>query len=320
MKVVIVGLGYANYEPERAATARVGAELVLADPKDKAQVIELCKDAAAIAVRQIVIDKEVIGAMRCCKLIARYGIGCDNVDLQAAAEKGIYVCNVTTYCLHDVSEHAFALLMCAGREVVRHNRALLAGRWDINSEAPLHRMHGRTLGLVGFGQIPRHLAKKVKGLEFRILAYDPYVKAEDMRALGAEKAELEQVLRESDYISLHAAVTPETTHMIGEKQLSMMKKTAILVNTSRGALIDEKALAAAMKAKKIACAALDVFEKEPLQADSPLRGLDNVILTDHAAWYTEESIVELQQGVADLIEKTLKGETPPNIVNKKFMK
>ncbi|MFH0910888.1 MAG: C-terminal binding protein [Planctomycetota bacterium] len=320
MKAVIIDLGYADYEPEKAAAKSAGAELVLAGCKSQAEVLEACRDADAIAVRQSVIDRRAIDAMTRCRIIARYGIGVDNVDLKAAGEKGIYATNVTTYCLDEVAEQALALLLAAARKVILHDRFLRQGKWDMGPSEKLYRIQGRTLGLVGLGQIPRRLVKKVRGFSFRILAYDPYVSEEEMKKLGVGKADLETVLGESDYVSLHAAVTPETTDLMNEARLRLMKPTAILVNTSRGALVDEAALAKVLREKRIACACLDVYKTEPLEKDSPLRGLENCILTDHCAWYSEESIIDLQQAVADQMAIALKGGEPPSVVNRKYLK
>ncbi len=319
MKVAIIDLGYDDYDREEAAAKSGNAELVLADCKTPEDVKNACKDAVAIAVRQSVIDRDVIEGMTACKLIARYGVGVDNVDLEAAGQKGIFVTNITGYCNHEVAEQALALLLTAARKVLLHDRAVRAGEWDLSSREKLFRIQGRTLGLVGLGQIPRSLVAKVKGFDFRILACDPYVNEADMKAMGVEKADLETVLKESDFVSLHAAVTPETTHMIGEEQVRMMKRTAVLVNTSRGALIDEAGLARALRDKAIACAALDVYETEPLPAESPLRELDNCILTDHCAWYSEQSVAEMQEAVARQIAAVLKGDEPPSVVNQEFL-
>jgi len=319
MKIVVVDAGYPSYKWEEKAAREAGAELVLGGWTTKKELMDLCRDAEALTLRQTVVDREVIGKMKRCRIVARYGIGVDNVDLAAAAEKKIYVTNVKHYCYEEVAEQAFALLLAAARKVIVHDRALREGLWDISTKDPIHRIKGRTLGIVGLGQIPRRLVEKVKGLQLRIVGFDPYVSEAEMNDLGVEKVELDRLLAESDFVSLHAAVTKETRHMIGEKQLRSMKPSGVLVNTSRGALIDEAALFKALSGKWIDCACLDVYETEPLPKDSPLRKLSNCILTDHCSWYSEESIEELQRSVAEQVAIALKGEEPPSVVNKDLL-
>jgi len=314
-KVVVTDLGYQTYDYEKNVLKEVGAEVVLANAHTEDEGIKACKDADGILNRTTPMTAKVIAALEKCKVIARYGVGVDNVDLNAATKKGIVVANVPNYCNDEVSTLAVALMLALARKVVSHDKAVRAGAWDIGSKDPIYRTAGKTLGLVGFGRIARTVAKKMAGFEMKLLAYDPFITPEQGREAGAEMVELETVLSKSDFISIHAPMTTNTKHMINAKTLALMKPTAYLVNTSRGGLVDTAALAKALWEKRIAGAGLDVYEVEPLPMDSPLRKLDNVILTDHAGWYSEDSIVELQTCAAMAVAAVLAGKRPESAVN-----
>ncbi|MBM4082526.1 MAG: HEPN domain-containing protein, partial [Planctomycetes bacterium] len=244
-KVVITDLGYPTYKYEEEQLKPVGAELVLTNCRTEDEVAAAIRDADGVIVRLAPCTAKAINATTRCKVIARYGVGVDNVDLAAATAKGICVANVPDYCWDEVSEHALALIFSCARKTVRHDRLVRKGEWDIGSRDPIYRMAGKTLGLLGFGNIARSLARKAQGLRFRILAHDPFVKPEVAQELGATLVDMDTLLRESDYISVHAPNTPQTRHLVNEAALRKMKRTAILVNTSRGPLVDEAALARA---------------------------------------------------------------------------
>ena len=319
LKVVVVDLGYENYEPEREELAKIGATLILRDCKTEDDLLDAVADADGLLVRQAEISARVIAAAKRCKVIGRYGVGVDNVDLQAATEKGIMVVNVPDYCQEEVSDHALALLFACARRVVSRDRRVRAGEWDVGAREPVFRMRGKTLGLLGLGSIARTLARKVSGFGLRLIAFDPFVDADAARELGVELVDLERLFREADYLSIHAPLTDDTRHIVNEERLKAMKPTAIVVNTSRGPLIDETALVRALREGWIASAGLDVYEKEPPPADSPLRELPNVVLTDHAAWYSEEAVVELQRKAAAEVARVLTGQPPRNLVNKEVL-
>lgn len=314
-RVVVTDLGYPTYKYEEEQLKPVGAELVLTNCRTEDEVAAAIRDADGVIVRLAPCTAKAINATTRCKVIARYGVGVDNVDLAAATAKGICVANVPDYCWDEVSEHALALIFSCARKTVRHDRLVRKGEWDIGSRDPIYRMAGKTLGLLGFGNIARSLARKAQGLRFRILAHDPFVKPEVAQELGATLVDMDTLLRESDYLSVHAPNTPQTRHLVNEAALRKMKRTAILVNTSRGPLVDEAALARALKEGWINSAGLDVYEKEPLPADSPLRQLDNIVLTGHAAWYSEEAGVELQTKAAAEVARVLAGGWPKSLVN-----
>lgn len=315
-RVVVTDPGYESYQAERCALAAADAELV--PPRawqDPGELFEICRGAHGLLVRQAPVDRALIEALPDLKVIARYGIGVDNVDLAAATERGVVVANVLGYCVEEVSDQALALLLACARKLVDHDKRVRAGEWDIGPKDPVHRIAGRTLGLVGYGSIPRRLHQKVAGWRLQVLVHDPYLKPEAAAEAGVELRDLDALLAESDYVSVHAPSNQETFHLLDARRLALMKPTAVLVNTARGPVIDEAALAAALKKGRPAAAGLDVYEQEPLPAGSPLRALPNVVLTDHAGWYSEESIEELQRETALAAAAVLKGERPKSVVN-----
>ena len=281
-RVVVTDLGYASYQPEAVVLAEVGAELEARDCRTEDEIIDLARDADGVIVRMAPVTRRVIENLSRCVVISRYGVGCDNVDVRAATEHGIMVANVPDYCLEDVSDHALALLLSAVRKIPSHDKRVRAGDWDIGARDPVWRTKGKTLGLLGFGNIARTLARKVGGLELRIITHDPYVDPDTAAAAGAELVDFETLLTRSDYLSIHAPLNDGTRHIIDAPALAKMKPNAILVNTSRGGLIDTDALVEALRAGRIGVAALDVYEEEPPPKQSPLFALESAIVTDHA--------------------------------------
>ncbi len=261
------------------------------------------------------ITAEIMAKMPNCKIIARYGIGVDTIDLDAATEHGIIVTNNPTYCIEEVAEHTMAMLLTAARKIAFYDRMVRDGRWEVPPGKPIFRLAGSTVGLLGFGNIARHVAKAAAGFGMRVLYADPFVKAGQFDAPG-EKVELPELLSESDYVCIHAPLLPQTRGMIGKEQLAQMKNTAILVNCSRGPIIDTNALIAALDAKEIAGCALDTTDPEPLPKENALRGRENVIINPHAAWYSEQAMAGLQRGAPSEVRRVLEGEWPINVVNK----
>jgi D-3-phosphoglycerate dehydrogenase / 2-oxoglutarate reductase len=261
------------------------------------------------------ITAEVMARMPKCRIIARYGIGVDTIDLEAATREGIIVTNNPTYCVEEVAEHTLALLLACARKVAFYDRLVRGGRWEVPPGKPMFRLSGRTLGLVGFGNIARQVAVRAASFGMRIVFADPFVKDEP-RDIPARKVELEALLRESDFVSVHPPLTRETRGMIGDEALSKMKASAFLINCSRGPVVDTDALARALDAKKIAGCALDTTDPEPLPDPHPLRGRDNVIITPHVAWYSEQALVGLQAGAPSEVRRVLTGEWPVNVVNR----
>lgn len=314
-RVVVTDLGYPTYEHEKRVLEPAGAKLELAECRSEDEVIKACKGANGILNRAAPMSARVVTTLDKCKVIARYGVGVDNVDLDAATSMGIVVANVPDYCNDEVSTQAVALILSLTRRLVSHDKAVRNGAWDIGSAEPIYRTAGQTLGLVGLGRIARAVARKMQGFRMRIIAHDPYVSEEAAAKVGVELVDLDTLLSTADLISIHAPLMDATRKMIDADALAKMKPTAYLVNTSRGGLIDQTALVEALKDARIAGAGLDVYEVEPLEPDSPLKDLDNVILTDHAGWYSEDSIIELQTRAAKAVAAVLSGERPESVVN-----
>jgi D-3-phosphoglycerate dehydrogenase len=321
LKVVVTDLGYASYEPEKEILAEVGAEMVLARCSTQAEVGKACADADGVITRLAPVGAEAIAKMRKCRVISRYGVGVDNVDVAAATKRGIPVANVRDYCNEDVSDHALGLLLACARRVSSRDRQVRAGKWDIGAKEPIHRIAGKVLGLIGYGAIARTLHRKVSGFGLaEVLAHDAFIPPEQIEQGGARPVGMAELLARSDFISLHVPLTESTRHLIGTEQLKAMKPTAILVNTSRGGVVDADALYHALKEGRIASAALDVHEVEPPPKDYKLFELDNVILTDHAGWYSEESQLALQRTTARNVALVLGGGRPLFCVNPEVLK
>jgi len=317
--VAVTDYVFPSLEPEQRVLAPLGVDLRSAQCKSEEEIITLAKDADAILNCYAKMTTRVIENLSRCKIIARYGIGVDNVDLIAATRAGILVTNVPDYCIDEVSDHALALLLTLARHIVAADRAVKAGAWDVVAHAEIHRLRGQTLGLLGFGKIARALASKVKPLGMKVLAYDPYVEAKLIAREEAEAVSLDRLLVEADVISIHVPLSPETRNLIGESELARMKPTAFVINTSRGGIVDEQALAKALTAKRLGGAALDVLSVEPPPSDHPLRQAPNVILTPHLGFYSRESVVELQTKAAEEVARALKGEPPRSPVNREVL-
>jgi len=315
LKVVVTDLGYITYKYEHSQLDPLDVDLVKIDAKSEDEIIEAAHDADGILNRMAPMTRKVIESLDRCRVIARYGVGYDNVDVEAATEKGICVANVPDYCWPEVADHAAALLLSCARKTAPHDRRIRAGDWDIGASDPIYRLTGRTLGLLGFGHIAQTLVRRVRGFEFNVIAYDPYVNESVAAELGVRVVDLDTLLAESDYVSIHAPMTPETHHIVGEAELRKMKKTAVLVNTSRGGLVDTHALAKALEEGWIANAGIDVYEDEPPPTDHPLLQQPNAVLTGHAAWYSEDSVAELQTKAAKQVALVLAGGWPENLVN-----
>lgn len=302
------------YAPERKVVEDLGGELVLLSATTEEEIIRACAGARIILTEGLFtpISRRVLEALPDCWAVGRYGIGVDNIDVEAATDCGIVVFNVADYCVEEVADHAAALVVASARRVVTLDRHVRAGGWDRPPlEHPLRRISSLTLGLVGFGNIGRHMVPRLGGFGMRILATDPYVDPRLAAEAGVELMSLEQVLRESDLVSLHTFLSAGTRHLIGAPELSLMKPSAFLVNTSRGGVVDEEALIRALKERRIGGAALDVTEEEPLGTDSPLRSLDNVVLTPHQGSSSVESGKDLRRGVTEALSSMIEGYWPP---------
>jgi len=297
--------------------AKAGIEWVVGQYRTPEEAGEVAGDADVVLVQSVrpLMTRDVIGGLQKCRCIVRLGIGYDSVDVAAATERGILVCNVPDYCVDDVADHALALLMASVRHVARQDRWIRAGRWDRTGARPARRMKGRTMGFVAFGRIARALAERVKGFGLTLLAFDPYVDAETMARHGAEKVELDELLRRSDFISIHAPLTEGTRHLLGQREFGLMKEGVFLVNTSRGPVVDEAAMVEALRSGKVWGAGLDVMEQEPLPSDSALREFDNVTFTPHVGANSEESVEDLYRTGCRITMDVVQGIWPEEVVN-----
>ncbi len=313
--VVVTDSVFPTLEPAREVLASIGAELRLAEASDPVRMSALAREADALMVTYMPIGAELIQQLSRCRIIARFGIGVDNVDVEAATRAGIVVTNVPDYCVDEVSDHALALLLALARRLFPADQSVRAGMWSVNAVTPIHRLRGRVLGLVGFGKIARALAQKAQALGLEVLAFDPYLSPEFIKTQGAHPVGLDELLQRSDFISIHVPLTPETRHMFNDETFQKVKLGAFLINTARGPIVDEGALLRALDAGQLAGAALDVLEREPPSADSPLMRRGDVIVTPHIAFYSEEALVELQIRAAEEVVRVLQGQRPRNPVN-----
>ncbi len=310
-KVVVLEHSYASIECEQEIITRAGGELISADHLPAEKALALAEDADCVLFRRRDISADMIRRFKRAKGIVRYGIGTDNVDLAAATNAGMIVGHVPAYCIDEVSTHAIALLLACVRKLVPTHERMRQGEWDVHRDDPVFRLAGKTLGLVGFGKLGKAVARKLTGWELRVLAVDPFAET----VPGVTLVDLPTLCRESDFISLHAPLLAETRHMISHKEFGLMKPGAIIVNTARGPILDTGALLAALESGKLAHAAIDVFEEEPLPPNSPLRSHAKIIATDHMAWYSEESQAELQRTAAETVVTICTGGLPGSIAN-----
>ncbi len=314
-KVVIADYYYESIHQEQAVMAELGAQLTDHHCTTEEEVIAAAEGCDALICQFAPITRRVIETLTNCKVIVRYAIGVDNIDLKAAEEHGIYVCNVPDYSIDEVSNHAIALLMDCVRKLTYLVNQVKQGNCSYTLIKPLFRMEGKTLGLVGFGRIPRLVAKKMAGFGVEIIAYDPMIDEQAAEQLGVKPVPLDALLQTSDYISVHCPLMDSTYHMFDKTSFQKMKKTAIFINTARGGVVNEADLIWALENGEIGMAGLDVTETEPIPMDHPLLKLDNAVVTPHAAWYSEEAVKSLQLKVAEEVARVLRGEEPKNPVN-----
>ena len=312
--VAVTDSVFPNLDPAQKVLAQAGAELRLAAQPTQEGILEVAREADAVLTTYAKMPAQVITQLTRCRIIARFGIGVDNVDIPAATSHGIVVTRVPDYCLDEVSDHAMALLLSLVRKIPSSNVRTHGGRWEMKAVTPIHRLRGTVLGLVAFGQIPQLVAPKAKAFGIRVVAYDPYVGNDVLARAGVERVDFDELVRISDYISIHTPLIPATHHLFGADVFPRMKPTAYLINTARGLIVDEAALARALDQKQLAGAALDVMEQEP-PSGSPLFGRENVILTPHTSFYSEESLVDLQTKAAEEVLRVLTGRPVKNPVN-----
>ncbi len=311
-RVLITDRAWPDCSIERDVLKSVGAEVVEAPRTDEQTLISLARDADAIGTNWAPVTANVIRAASRCKTVARFGIGLDNISVTTATGLGIPVTNVPDYCVSEVSDHALALLLAAARNVAFFHARTKAGEYQLSAGAPMRRLSEMTLGLIGFGHIARALFPKARALGMTVIANTRRL---DDCGTGCTMVPLDELLVRSDFVSLHAPLTDSTRHMISGPQLARMKSTAWLINTSRGGLIDNAALEAALAAGRIGGAALDVFEPEPPDLSDALYKNERVIVTPHAAFVSAESLHELRLRASRQIADALEGKRPANVVN-----
>jgi D-3-phosphoglycerate dehydrogenase / 2-oxoglutarate reductase len=308
--IAVTDSPFPSLDPAKAALARVDPELRMAKSPSADDILAVARDADAVLVTYAKLPGELLRQLTRCKAIGRFGLGVDNIDIPAAAALGITVTYVPDYCMQEVSDHAMALLLALVRKVPLSNKLVQSGRWEVPPIVPIHRLSGRVLGLVGFGNIPRALAPKAKAFGLRVVTHDPYARPDVLANAGVEGVGFDELLGMSDFVSIHAPLLPATRGLFNAEVFRKMKPGAFLVNTARGPLVDEDALVAALDSGTLGGAALDVVTTEPLAKDSKLLGRDNVILTPHTAFYSVEALNELQTKCAADVARVLSGEKP----------
>ena len=319
--VVIADYDYGDVDIERAIVESAGLRLEAAQCKTEDDVASAARDADAIIAQYATVGARAIGELNRCQVIARYGTGVDIVDVGAATRHGILVTNVPSdWCKDEVADHAMALLLAVARKICVYDRATRAGAWHWQSGQPIHRLGGRHLGLLSFGSIARAIAARARAFGMRVIVHDPYLPAAGIESHGAAAVSFGELLEDSDYLVLQAPLTKETHHLIGEAELRRMKRTAILVNTARGPIVDDDALYQGLSNGWIAGAGLDDIEEEPAKLRDwkpakPLFGLPNVVITPHAAYYSEESITAVRDFAAHEVVRVLTGKPPLSPVN-----
>jgi D-3-phosphoglycerate dehydrogenase len=321
LKVVITDFDYGDNEVERAILAPVGAEVVALQAKAEDDLLDAVRDCDAVMNQYARVGAKAISAMRQCRVIARYGVGVDIVDVEAATERGILVTNVRDYCTEEVADHAIALWLALARKLCQYDRATHEGTWHWRSGRPVHRLRGQTMGVVSFGKIGQAIAARARAFGVAVVAYDPYLAPEAIRAAGAEPVGKDELLARADVVMMQVPMTGETRHFLGPAEFARMRPGVFVVNTGRGPTVDNRALYEALLAGQVAGAGLDDPEEEPAKRaswdpkDNPLFSLPNVIVTPHSAYYSEESIRLARETAASEVARVLTGERPRNPVN-----
>ncbi|MCX8116633.1 MAG: C-terminal binding protein [Desulfobacterota bacterium] len=311
-KIVITDCDHGSIEEEREVFAPTGAQLTLAQVREEEDLIRVCHDADGLINQYALLTRRVLEQLPNCKVIARYGVGVDSIDLRAATDLGIVVANVPDYCIEEVATHTVALILTLLRKTAFFDRRVKSNQWDFRQGIPIPRLRGKTLGLIGSGKIGLQTARMMSAFGVATIAYDPYLKAAPE---GVRLKTFDEVLRESDILSIHCPLNESTRHLIGEEEFKKMERRPLLINTSRGPIVDEKALIRALNEGLLSGAGLDVLEKEPPDPDSPLLRMENVVLSPHVGFYSEDSIRELKRRTAENVASVLQGRWPGSVVN-----
>ena len=315
-KVVITDCDHGSIEEEKEAFGQIDADLILAQVEKEEDLIRTCKEADGLLNQYALLTRRVLENLPKCKVVARYGVGVDSIDLRAASDLGIIVANVPDYCMDEVANHTLAMILTLIRKTAFFDRKVKSGQWDFRQGIPILRTQGRTLGLVGCGKIGLEVAKRISGFGVRVITFDPYL---EKAPVGVELKDFDTVLKESDFISIHCPLNESTRHLIGEREFKKMEKKPFLINTSRGPSVDEGALIEALRGGRLSGAGLDVLEKEPPDLQSPLLKMENVILSPHVGFYSVESISELKRRTAENVSAVLLGKLPRSVVNREVI-
>ena len=318
-KVMMTDYAWPSVEPERGVLAEIGAELIVAESGTEEEFIELAPQVDGILTCWLNVTTAVVEAAQQCKVIGRCGIGLDNIDVETATALGMVVTNVPAYCIDEVSDHTMALLLSCARNINLLDRTLRGGDWTRDVGPSLRRIRGQKLGIVGLGKIGKAVVPKAQAFGLEVLVYSPRATQEMADEHGVTLVDFPELLAESDYITIHAPLTPETQDLLDEDAFQRMKSTAYVLNTSRGGIIEPTALYNALTTREIAGAGLDVFVEEPPQPDDPLLTLDNVVVTPHAAFTSEESTYDLEVTAAAEVARVLIGEMPESVVNPEIL-
>lgn len=317
LKIAVTDYTFENLNIEKKVLSKnPNIEIIEGQARTEEEVIDLTSEVDGIINQYAPITTKVLKQLNKCKIISCYGIGVDTVNITTANEKEIAVANVPDYCIDEVADHSLSLLLNCAREVFFLNQYVKNKGWAIKQPLPIRRFNTQIVGVLGFGKIPRNLIEKLVAIGFNILVYDPFVSAEEIESSYAQSCSLEYIFQYSDFISIHIPLTNKTKGLINQNILKLAKPSLIIINTSRGEVINEGDLIEALLSKKIRGAALDVTEKEPVQPDNPLLKLNNVILTPHVAWYSEESQEELRVKCANNILEFFNGTLPAYLINR----
>ena len=314
-KVLMTDYAWPSVEPERQVLKEIDAELIVAESGTEAEFIDLAPQVDGILTCWLNVTTAVVEAAQRCKVIGRCGIGLDNIDVETATALGMVVTNVPAYCIDEVSDHTMALLLSCARKISLLDRTVKSGNWTRDVGPPMRRIRGQKLGIIGFGRIGKAIVPKAKAFGLEILVYSPRATAEMADAHGVTLVDFPELLTESDFITIHAPLTPETQDLLNAEAFRRMKPTAYVLNTARGGIIETDALYSALATGEIAGAGLDVLAEEPPQSDEPLLALESAILTPHAAFTSEESIYDLEVTAAAEVARVLTGQMPESVVN-----
>jgi D-3-phosphoglycerate dehydrogenase / 2-oxoglutarate reductase len=306
---------FQDSEVEQAILAPLGADVILHTCRTEDELIALGEQMDALVMSLAPITRRVVGQLPHCQVIVKAGVGVDSIDIVAATEYGIPVANVPDYGTDEVATHAMALLLSCVRRIVDGVTLVRNGRWMTTPPFSIQRSQGKVLGIIGFGRIGRSVAQKAQGFGWRILYHDPKVDSGAIANVGIEYSDLDTLLREADFVTLHVPLTPTTYHMIGQAELAKMKPTALLINTARGGVVNADALYQALEQNQIAGAAVDVLEAEPPPPDHPLLNHPRMLVTSHVAWYSQQALEDLRVKSVQEVARVLRGELPQNLLN-----